>query len=83
MNADLKERDTQNFKQQLDIITITNDEYQLEKPTSGKESDLLNIWRPVADALRTFSTSQPYRADLSASIVWLFHAPLQPCHRFL
>jgi hypothetical protein len=56
MNADLKERDTQNFKQQLDMIAITNDEYQLKKATSGKESGLLNIWRPVADALRTFST---------------------------
>lgn len=41
---------TPNFKQPFNMITITNDKYQQKKATSGKESDLLEIWRPRDDS---------------------------------
>ena len=41
---------TPNFKQPFNMIAITNDEYQQKKATSGKESDLLDIWRPRDDS---------------------------------
>lgn len=41
---------TPNFKQPFDMIAITNDDYKQKKATSGEESDLLEIWRPLQDS---------------------------------
>jgi len=43
-----------NYRKPFGMIAITREEYEQKKATSLAKSDLLDIWRPLADALRTF-----------------------------
>ena len=46
---------TANYRKPFDMIAVSNRAYQRKKATFQEKSDLLDIWRPLANALRTFS----------------------------
>jgi hypothetical protein len=42
------------YRKPFDMIAVSNQAYRRKKATNPKKSDLFEIWRPLANALRTF-----------------------------
>jgi hypothetical protein len=46
-----------NFNKPSDLIAVSNQAHQIKKATFPEKNDLLVIWRPLVDALRTFTVN--------------------------
>ena len=44
-----------NFRKPFDMLAVSNQDHLKEKATFPEKSGLFDIWRPLADALLTFS----------------------------